>query len=98
LQIWLVAGLQKVFYSEPDLDAFPVGDLGKASAHWVARDLLAWRTEPNGAQVSLHFSESAALESEGGKLLNGPAREPSELPLSYRKCLLLLVDRASYPN
>ena len=82
MQVWLVAGIKKVFYKEPNLNELPVGDLGKASAHWVTRDLLAWRTDTEDAQVTLHFSESASLESEGGKLLHGMRQQGAPLTSS----------------
>ena len=34
--VWLLAGRKTTFYSRPDPDALPCGDLYKAAAHWCA--------------------------------------------------------------
>lgn len=68
-EIWLVSGSDTIHTSRPDLGAISVGDLGKAQAHWVARDLIAWnpgRLEP-GVTFRLHYDRQAglALHPEG---------------------------------
>lgn len=70
-QVWLVSGRSQVFYNAPDLMALPVGDLGKARAHWLSRDVLAWRADTDGSRFMLHCCPSASLKNSKGQLRGG---------------------------
>ena len=41
-EVWIVSGREQVFTEKPDLDAMPVGDLTRRSAHWVDRSTIVW--------------------------------------------------------
>eukprot|EP00873_Tetraselmis_striata_P011701 jgi/Tetstr1/431965/TSEL_021442.t1 len=88
LEVWAVSGSNQLFLERPDLDALPVGDLYKFRAHWVARDVLAWRVDAGeGAAFALHASYSAGLEVAGSAPLAG---DGDAIPLS--------VDPAGLPE
>ncbi len=63
-EVWIVSGNDTIYTQLPDTTtAAPKGDLGKAQAHWLSRDTVAWnlREVPEGAQVTLHYAPDAGL-------------------------------------
>ena len=77
-EAWLVSGYGGAFSSEPALDALPKGDIGKARALWVARDIIALPPDfaagmfvGGDVTVRLARSASAALELTGDGVQGG---------------------------
>ena len=41
-EVWLLSGSTEIFVERPELRAASSGDLGRAQAHWLRPDLIAW--------------------------------------------------------
>jgi pullulanase-type alpha-1,6-glucosidase len=76
-EVWILSGSATIHAAEPDpadLDA-QAGDLGRAQAHWLAADLIAWPLEnvPQDARYALHFEPEGDMLLEAGQLEGGRA-------------------------
>src|SRR5690554_5858516 len=69
-EVWLVTGSAQLFGQRPDLAGSGGGDLRSARAHWLAPDLLAWRTGVAlpGDEYRLHHAAEGGLRLEDGAL------------------------------
>jgi len=77
-ELWLVSGYGTAFTSRPALDALPKGDIGKARAIWLAKDVIALPPNFAGGMagdksvcVRLVRSASAALTLTGSGVEGG---------------------------
>lgn len=85
-QVWVVSGVNTVFNEALDPTGIPRGDLGKARAYWLSRDVLAVpfpSLSPTGAprRFQLLSSDSASLSLGGGGAggISGADRDPLTL-------------------
>lgn len=66
-EVWLLSGSKEVLYSEPDPETAFAGDLSRSYAHWVRKDVIAWRTSTTWhdgpVRFALHWSRSGVLET-----------------------------------
>ena len=72
-EVWMVTGSTQLFDRRPEVAAAGGGDLRSARAHWLAPDLLAWRTGvalPDDA-YQLVYAADGGLALEGGSLVGG---------------------------
>jgi pullulanase len=64
----------------------PKGNLGKAQAHWVTRDTIAWNIGHPGGAVTLHYSPTASLTLDTSGVNGGTdivlTDDPAGLPAS----------------
>jgi pullulanase len=63
-EVWIISGSETIYTTRPDIATAPSGDLGKAKAHWITPDLIAWKlgTVIPDATFALHVSPDASLE------------------------------------
>lgn len=84
-EAFIVSGRNELARTAPDVAALRFGDLSRARAHWVERDLLLWPASiPEGARVRLHHSATAALRVTREGVTGGESA-------------VLSVDRAGVP-
>ena len=97
-EVWVMSGDSTIYTQLPDATtAAPKGDLGKAQAHWLSRDTVAWNLGevPEGAQVTLHYAPDAGLtlgekrargrRERGARARRSPQRASTERVSSPRK-------------
>ncbi|WP_027892667.1 pullulanase-type alpha-1,6-glucosidase [Calidithermus chliarophilus] len=86
-EVWVISGSAQIYSQKPDVTALPKGDLAKAQAHWLARDLIAWNVEvPAGGSVRFFYSPFGRMKLGRDGLSGGFALElqPAELPQSLK--------------
>jgi hypothetical protein len=71
-EVWVVSGAR--LHERPDVGALGAGDISRAKAHWLRRDLLAWPGRaPAGSVFQLHAAagqlKPAATGVTGGEAL-----------------------------
>jgi pullulanase len=69
------------------------GNLGKAQAHWVNRDTLAWNIGQPGGAVTLHYSPTASLTLDTNGVNGG-----TDIVLTYDPAGLPASVLANYPH
>ncbi len=76
-EVWLVSGSARLFTQKPDIQVAGSGDLSKAQAYWLERDLFAWNlgTVVPDTVFSLHASADASLALSEAGVMNGEAFE-----------------------
>jgi pullulanase-type alpha-1,6-glucosidase len=70
----------------------PKGNLGRAQAHWVTRDTVAWKVAPGGT-VTLHYSPAGSLALGNDGVSGG-----TDLPLTYDPAGLPASVLAAFPQ
>lgn len=69
-EVWMVTGSTQLFDRRPEVATTGGGDLRSARAHWLAPDLLAWRTGvalPND-EYALFYAAQGGITLEDGEL------------------------------
>ena len=63
-EAWIISRSSTIYTDQPDILATAQGDLGKAKAHWLRPDLIAWEVGDvlDTMTVQLHASPQAGLE------------------------------------
>jgi len=89
-EAYIVSGRNELARTAPDVAALRFGDLSRARAHWVDRDLLLWPTNlPAGATLRLHHSATAALRVARGGVTGGESAvltvDPAGAPAAVRE-------------
>ena len=89
-EAYLVSGRSELAASPPDVAVLRFGDLSRARAHWVERDLLLWPAPiPADAAVRLHHSPTAALRVTTNGVTGGESApltvDPGGVPASVRE-------------
>ena len=69
----------------------PQGNLNKAQAHWVTRDLIAWN--PSNANVTLHYAPNGGLALGSDGVSGG-----TDVPLTLDPAGLPAAVRENYPH
>ncbi|MDX2006370.1 MAG: pullulanase-type alpha-1,6-glucosidase [Meiothermus sp.] len=87
-EVWIVSGSSRVNYQRPDTSVVQAGDLAKAQAHWLTRDLIAWNPAgfAQGSTVRLFYSPSARLTLNKDGITGGfpITLEAAELPAALK--------------
>ncbi len=81
-EVWIISGSETIYTTRPDIATAPSGDLGKAQAHWLTPDLIAWKLDTVilDATFALHVSPDASLE-----LTESGLSESETLPLELHE-------------
>ncbi len=94
-EVWMVTGSTQLFGKRPEVAAAGGGDLRSARAHWLAPDLLAWRTGVAlpGDEYQLFFAEDGGLALAEGAVSGG-----TSFPLEVDPIGLPTDELARFPH
>jgi pullulanase-type alpha-1,6-glucosidase len=84
-EIWLITGRNEMYTSAPDVSLLALGDLTRLRAHWVTRDLVAWRVRNTEGNVyRLHAAPDGGIALAPTGVTGGEALtltlDPAGLP------------------